>query len=140
MKMICLMTRLALKVFISFNLVLSLCPSKSLSNICSVNSCSFFHSFRIGISYKARKNPALQDSPPAAGQQSCHFPLRRSAILPGGLFYIIGKFGELSYDIKKCKAFIIKKDFTPYFCIYYSVTIYYHLFCHSYSGREFPGK
>ena len=25
----------------------------------------------------------------------------RSAILPGGLFYIIGKFGELSYDIKK---------------------------------------
>ena len=101
MKMICLMTRLALKVFISFNLVLSLCPSKSLSNICSVNSCSFFHSFRIGISYKARKNPALQDSPPAAGQQSCHFPLRRSAILPGGLFYIIGKFGELSYDIKK---------------------------------------
>ena len=43
MKMTYLQTRLALKVFISSNrIVLSLCLSRSLSNICSMNSCSFF--------------------------------------------------------------------------------------------------
>ena len=35
-----------------------------------------------------RKNPALQDSPPAADRFSDIFPLRRSAIPPGGLFMI----------------------------------------------------
>jgi cbb3-type cytochrome oxidase subunit 3 len=38
------------------------------------------------LSYKARKNPALQDSPPAAGRFCDILPFRRSAILPGGLF------------------------------------------------------
>ncbi len=33
-----------------------------------------------------KKNPASQDSPPAAGRFSDIIPLRRSAILPGGLF------------------------------------------------------
>ena len=48
-----------------------------------------------------RKNPALQDSPPAAGRFSDIIPLRRSAILPGGLFYITGNFNEISRYIKK---------------------------------------
>jgi len=32
----------------------------------------------------------LQDSSPAKGRFSDIIPLRRSAILPGGLFYVIG--------------------------------------------------
>ena len=32
------------------------------------------------------KNPAKQDSPPAAGRSGDILPFRRSAILPGGLF------------------------------------------------------
>ena len=43
---------------------------------------------KVGISYKVKKNPALQDSPPAADRFSDIFPLRRSAIPPGGLFVI----------------------------------------------------
>ena len=42
-----------------------------------------------GLSYKARKNPALQDSPPAAGRFSDMIPFRRSAILPEGLYCFI---------------------------------------------------
>ena len=34
-----------------------------------------------GISYKTRKNPAPQDSPPAADRSSGSFPFRRSAII-----------------------------------------------------------
>ena len=33
-----------------------------------------------GLSYKVRKNPAKQDSPPAAGRISDMIPFRRSAI------------------------------------------------------------
>jgi len=36
------------------------------------------------------KESCLQDSPPAAGRFSDIIPLRRSAILPEGLFYVIG--------------------------------------------------
>ena len=43
-------------------------------------------STEVELSYCTRKNPALQDSPPAAGRSSDIIPLRRSAILPGGLF------------------------------------------------------
>jgi hypothetical protein len=43
------------------------------------------------LSYPMNKNPAKQDSPPAAGRFSDILLLRRSAILPG----------ELSYPIKK---------------------------------------
>ena len=43
---------------------------------------AFSQHFRLST----RKNPALQDSPPAAGRFSDILPLRRSAILPGGLF------------------------------------------------------
>ena len=38
------------------------------------------------LSYHINKNPAKQDSPPAAGRFSDMLPLRRSAFLPGGLF------------------------------------------------------
>ena len=37
-----------------------------------------------------KKESCLQDSPPAAGRFNDIIPLRRSAILPGGLFYVIG--------------------------------------------------
>ena len=40
------------------------------------------------LSFNIKKNPALQDSPPAADRFSDIFPLRRSAIPPGGLFVI----------------------------------------------------
>ncbi len=53
------------------------------------------------LSYKARKNPALQDSPPAAGRFCDILPFRRSAILPGALFHIIRDSIGISYDIKK---------------------------------------
>ena len=49
----------------------------------------------------SRKNPALQDSPPAAGRFCDILPFRRSAILPGGLFHIIRDSIGISYDIKK---------------------------------------
>ena len=40
----------------------------------------------------------MQDSTPAADCFSNIFSLRRSAILPGGLYFIIGKRKALSYD------------------------------------------
>ena len=46
----------------------------------------FKSSTKVELSYKVKKNPALQDSPPAAGRFSDIIPLRRSVILPGGLF------------------------------------------------------
>ena len=52
----------------------------------------------------SRKNPALQDSPPAAGRFCDILPFRRSAILPGGLFHIIGDSIGISYDMKKITA------------------------------------
>ena len=48
-----------------------------------------------------KRESRLRDSPPAAGRFSDIIPYRRSATLPGGLFYIIG---SLSYDIKKATA------------------------------------
>ncbi|WP_207642862.1 hypothetical protein, partial [Anaerostipes hadrus] len=41
---------------------------------------------------------------PAAGRFSDKFPFRRSAILPGGLYYFIGDFIEISYEIIKGSA------------------------------------
>ena len=45
--------------------------------------------FRI-LKLKIKKESCLQDSPPATGRFSDIIPPRRSAILPGGLFYVIG--------------------------------------------------
>ena len=60
-----------------------------------------------------RKNPALQDSPPAAGRFSDKFPFRRSAILPGRLFsYLIGDFIEISYEIRKKPLQILMSEET----------------------------
>ena len=56
--------------------------------------------------YDTRQNPSLQDSPPAAGCFSNIIPLRRSAILPGGIFYITGKCGALSCDMKKAHGVV----------------------------------
>jgi hypothetical protein len=42
----------------------------------------------IWLKKATKKNPALQDSPPAAGRFSDIIPLRRSAILPEGFFAI----------------------------------------------------
>ena len=36
-----------------------------------------------------KKNPALRDSPPAAGRFNDIIPLRRSVLLPGGLYYFV---------------------------------------------------
>ena len=47
---------------------------------------AFFPVYEDSNPLPTRKNPALQDSPPAAGRFSDIIPLRRSAILPGGLF------------------------------------------------------
>jgi len=43
---------------------------------------------KIGISYKVKKNPALQDSPPAVGCLGNIIHLRRNAILCEALFII----------------------------------------------------
>ena len=66
-------------------------PAQNLSLL--QNERSFFSKlFR-----QHRKNPALQDSMPAAGRFSDMIPLRRSALLPEGLYFFIGKFNEISY-------------------------------------------
>ena len=44
---------------------------------------------------------AMQDSPPAAGRFSGIIPLRRSAILPGGFFILVGNPEEFPTRIKK---------------------------------------
>jgi len=54
--------------------------------------------------FYTRKNPALQDSPPAAGRYKRHLPFRRSAILPGRAFYAIGNSNGISYSTKKTCA------------------------------------
>ena len=95
MKM-CLVMILVMKVFIFSKtmIICLLCPL-----LCGL--FFFWKGAKGELSYKVRKNPALQDSPPAAGRFSDKFPFRRSAILPGGLFYFIGDFIEISYEIKK---------------------------------------
>ncbi|MDO4262500.1 MAG: hypothetical protein Q4C82_10505, partial [Eubacteriales bacterium] len=65
---------------------------------------SFKHSTRVDLSYKVKKNPATQASPPAAGRLSDMIPIRRSAI-PRSVFLCNRKFGGIS-----C---CIKKDFQP---------------------------
>ena len=97
------MTILERKAFISSNprIVLSSCPPP----------CGHFsiqESASGGLSYKARKNPALQDSPPAAGRYKRHLPFRRSAILPGRAFYAIGNSNGISYSIKKALIFRLR--------------------------------
>ena len=71
-----LMTALVKKVFISSkpSIVCLLCPPPC-------GPFSIQESAVGGLSYKVKKNPALQDSPPAAGRVSDILPFRRSAIL-----------------------------------------------------------
>ena len=86
-------------------------PAQNLSLL--QNEQSFFSKlFR-----QHRKNPALQDSMPAAGRFSDMIPLRRSALLPGGLYFFIGKFNEISY--KKIK----RKIFSSAFIFSYTITV-----------------
>ena len=95
MKM-CLVMILVKKVFIFSKtmIICLLCPL-----LCGL--FFFWKGAKGELSYKVRKNPALQDSPPAAGRFSDKFPFRRSAILPGALFHIIRDSIGISYDIKK---------------------------------------
>jgi hypothetical protein len=81
------MTILERKVFISSNprIVLSSCPPP----------CGHFsiqESATGGLSYKARKNSALQDSPPVVGRYKRHLPFRRFWILPGRAFLCYREF------------------------------------------------
>ena len=95
MKM-CLVMILVKKVFIFSKtmIICLLCPL-----LCGL--FFFWKGAKGELSYKARKNPALQDSPPAAGFFCDILPFRRSAILPGALFHIIRDSIGISYDIKK---------------------------------------
>jgi len=95
MKM-CLVMILVKKVFIFSKtmIICLLCPL-----LCGL--FFFWKGAKGELSYKARKNPALQDSPPAAGRFCDILPFRRSAILPGTLFHIIRDSIGISYDIKK---------------------------------------
>ena len=95
MKM-CLVMILVKKVFI-FSKTLIICLLCPL--LCGL--FFFWKGAKGELSYKARKNPALQDSPPAAGRFCDILPFRRSAILPGALFHIIRDSIGISYDIKK---------------------------------------
>ena len=62
-----------------------------------------------------QKESCLQDSPPAAGRFSDIIPLRRSVLLPGGLYFFIGKFNEISYkEIKLCPDVV--HDTVLFFC------------------------
>ena len=63
----------------------------------------------------SRKDPALQDSPPAAGRFCDILPFRRSAILPGALFHIIRDSIGISYDMKKRVESL--KSYTLLFCL-----------------------
>ena len=49
----------------------------------------------------AKRKSCLQDSPPAAGRFGRHLSFRRSAILPGRAFCVIGNSNEISYYTKK---------------------------------------
>ena len=75
------MTMILKKDFTSFNHRLFVVPV-------FMRAISFKSSPSGELSYYIKKNPALQDSPPAAGCFQQHIPLRRSAILPGGLIIL----------------------------------------------------
>ena len=92
----CLVMILVKKVFIFSKtmIICLLCPL-----LCGL--FFFWKGAKGELSYKARKNPALQDSPPAAGRFCDILPFRRSAILPGALFHIIRDSIGISYDMKK---------------------------------------
>ena len=92
----CLVMILVKKVFIFSKtmIICLLCPL-----LCGL--FFFWKGAKGELSYKARKNPVLQDSPPAAGRFCDILPFRRSAILPGALFHIIRDSIGISYDIKK---------------------------------------
>ena len=51
-----------------------------------------FLSYGNEVSYTMKKNPALQDSPPAAGRASDILPFRRSAILAEHFYRMETKF------------------------------------------------
>ena len=80
-----LMTVLVKKVFISSkpSIVCLLCPPPC-------GPFSIQESAVGGLSYKVKKNPAKQDSPPAAGRASDILPFRCSAIR-AERFYFIGR-------------------------------------------------
>lgn len=112
--------------FSSFPLAfIQLCTSCTMghSSFCLRSLIIVAQQFKIAHSYKVRKelrkNPALQDSTPAAGRFSDIIPLRRSAFLPGGLYCFIGKFNEISYKTIKlphlCPAW--------QFCIFISIPL-----------------
>ena len=91
-----LMTILERKVFISSNprIVLSSCPPP----------CGHFsiqESAAGGLSYKVKKNPAGQDSPPAAGRFSDIYLSAAVQSCPAGLFYATGDSNGISYCIRK---------------------------------------
>ena len=77
-----LMTVLAKKVFISSkpSIVYLLCPPPC-------GPFSIQESAVGGLSYKVKKNPAKQDSPPAAGRASDILPFRCSAIHASATIY-----------------------------------------------------
>ena len=88
-----LMTVLVKKVFISSkpSIVCLLCPPPC-------GPFSIQESAVGGLSYKVKKNPAKQDSPPAAGRASDILPFRCSAILAERL---LSYGNEVSYTIIK---------------------------------------
>ena len=88
-----LMTVLVKKVFISSkpSIVCLLCPPPC-------GPFSIQESAVGGLSYKVKKNPAKQDSPPAAGRASDILPFRCSAIR-AERFLSYGN--EVSYTIRK---------------------------------------
>ena len=88
-----LMTVLVKKVFISSkpSIVCLLCPPPC-------GPFSIQESAVGGLSYKVKKNPAKQDSPPAAGRVSDILPFRRSAIRAERF---LSYRNEVSYTIKR---------------------------------------
>ena len=81
-----------------------------------------FQLFFRNLRYTCKKEFSLQDSPPAADHFSDIISLRRSAILPRGLFHFIGKFNEVSY---KAKNSPVGEFFVP--VVFFLLYFYFHL-------------
>ena len=56
------------------------------------------------LNFDIRKNPALQDSPPAAGRFSDKFPFRRSAICPEGFLFHRGFHRNFLWNKNKIES------------------------------------
>ena len=74
---------------------------KVLPNHTIIHKQDWFVTEKYKALFQMRRNPALQDSPPAADCFSSIFPVLRSVILPGEIFCITGKRKVLSCDTKK---------------------------------------